>query len=104
MTTIDYVICSALIALTLSMGVTWIVTKGRFVKHTRQLSEVEEKALEKRSIVAGTFFVGVAVVIAITMVALNYNIKWLLVTCFVVTLVLCVSFMILTRLIYRRKR
>ena len=104
MTTIDYVICSVLIALTLSMGVTWIVTKGRFVKHTRQLSEAEEKTLEKRSVIAGIFFVGVAVVIAITMVAMNYQIKWLLTTCFAITLVLCASFMILTRLIYRRKR
>ena len=104
METYDYVLFGVLIALCLAVGLAWILTKGRFVKYTREISEQEQVTLHKRSILAGSFFVAIAVVLAVSMVAMHFGIKWLMVTSFVVVLVLSVCFVVLSRIIYRRKR
>ena len=104
METYDYVLFGVLIALCLAVGLAWILTKGRFVKYTREISEQEQVTLTKRSILAGSFFIAIAVVLAVSMVAMHFGIQWLMVTSFVVVLVLSVCFVVLSRIIYRRKR
>ena len=103
METTDFIICGVLIALCLGIGIAWIVTKGNFVKTTRTLSEYELNVRKRRSVFAGIFYILIAVLIAITMVAVNYQISWLMITCFALILVCCVAFILLTRLIYRRR-
>ncbi|MBP5651650.1 MAG: hypothetical protein J6X00_03180 [Clostridia bacterium] len=104
METIDYVIFGILIALTLSFGLAWIITKGKFVKYNRELTAEEEVTLHRRSILAGVFFIIISVIMSVSMVAMHFNVQWLMVTCFAITLVCCVCFIVVSRLIYRRKR
>ncbi|MBR4745742.1 MAG: hypothetical protein IK070_03450 [Clostridia bacterium] len=104
MGTIDYVIFGALIALTFAFGLVWIVTKGKFIKYNRELSAQEEATLRMRSIVAGISFIGISVILSVSMVAMHFGIQWLMITCFVLTLLCCLCFIVVSRLIYRRKR
>ena len=104
MRTIDYVIFGLLIAVCLAVGLAWIITKGKFVKYKRELTKDEERALYVRSIVAGFLFITIAILLAVSMVAMHLNIKWLITVSYAVVLVVSVCFMVLTRIIYRRKR
>ena len=104
MKTTDFIVCGILIALTLGMGIAWILTKGSFIKYSGELSPQQLKLRARRSIIAGVFYIAISVIIAVTMVAINYKIKWLMITCFVFTLIFSIGFIVTTRLVYRRNR
>ena len=104
MNSLDYVIFGILILVTFAFGLIWIITKGSFVKYNRDLDEKRTKLLAKRSILAGVFYIATSLALSVACIAMTWRISWLMVVCFVLILTFSVAFIILSRIIYWRKR